>query len=134
MRRGGSFSADLTVEELGRLNAIWLDLTVEFDYYPGEPMVMYYSDGSGYPGSPAMAEFTGFKVQRYGNGQFEVKREERPEWFELLDLIARRKVLDREDHWVDHVLSELDERSGPDPDLEPDIPDHDFERDWQACE
>jgi hypothetical protein len=28
-------------------------LDVELDYEPSEPMVMYYSDGSGYPGSPA---------------------------------------------------------------------------------
>lgn len=27
-------------------------LTVEYDYQPEEPMVMYYSDGSGYPGCP----------------------------------------------------------------------------------
>ena len=26
---------------------------VEFDYSPEEPMVMYYPDGSGYPGAPA---------------------------------------------------------------------------------
>jgi hypothetical protein len=32
---------------------IWKDLEmeVEFEYTPEEPMVMYYSDGSGYPGS-----------------------------------------------------------------------------------
>jgi hypothetical protein len=28
-------------------------LDVELDYTPSEPMVMYYSDMSGYPGSPA---------------------------------------------------------------------------------
>ena len=27
-----------------------LDLRVTFDYQPAEKMVMYYSDGSGYPG------------------------------------------------------------------------------------
>ena len=25
---------------------------VDWSYYPGEPMVRYYADGSGYPGSP----------------------------------------------------------------------------------
>jgi hypothetical protein len=29
------------------------DLDVEFDYTPEEPMVMYYPDGSGYPGCAA---------------------------------------------------------------------------------
>ncbi len=28
-------------------------ITVEFDYEPEEQTVMYYPDGSGYPGSPA---------------------------------------------------------------------------------
>ena len=26
------------------------ELKVEYDFYPAEPAVMYYSDGSGYPG------------------------------------------------------------------------------------
>jgi len=31
--------------------SLWnIDWEVEFDYQPAEPMVMYYSDGSGYPG------------------------------------------------------------------------------------
>ena len=28
------------------------NVTVDFSYSPGEPMVRYYPDGSGYPGSP----------------------------------------------------------------------------------
>jgi len=31
---------------------------VEFDYQPYEPMVMYYSDGSGYPGCPESVDVT----------------------------------------------------------------------------
>jgi hypothetical protein len=27
-----------------------IEFDVEFDYQPEEPMVMYYADGSGYPG------------------------------------------------------------------------------------
>jgi len=30
-----------------------IEFDVEFDYQPEEPMVRYYSDGSGYPGCPA---------------------------------------------------------------------------------
>jgi hypothetical protein len=30
-----------------------VSLEVTGDYYPFEPMVKYYHDGSGYPGSPA---------------------------------------------------------------------------------
>jgi len=31
-------------------------ITVEFDYQPEEPMVMYYPDGSGDPGCPASVD------------------------------------------------------------------------------
>jgi len=34
------------------------ELYVEYDYYPYERPVMYYPDGSGYPGSPAEAHVT----------------------------------------------------------------------------
>lgn len=33
-----------------------IDLEVDFAYFPEEPMVMYYKDGSGHPGSPAYIE------------------------------------------------------------------------------
>jgi hypothetical protein len=33
--------------------------TVHWKVTPGEPMVMYYPDGSGYPGSPPECEFWG---------------------------------------------------------------------------
>jgi hypothetical protein len=29
-----------------------VELTVEYDFIPGEPAVRYYTDGSGYPGTP----------------------------------------------------------------------------------
>ena len=32
------------------------EITVEFDYQPEEPVVMYYPDGSGHPGSPASVD------------------------------------------------------------------------------
>ena len=33
-----------------------VNVSVDYDYDPGERMVMYYSDGSGHPGSPPSAE------------------------------------------------------------------------------
>lgn len=33
-----------------------IEVEVEFCYYAEEPMVAYYSDGTGYPGSPAEIE------------------------------------------------------------------------------
>lgn len=38
--------------ELGE-RALYCTILIEYDYEPGEPMVRYYLDGSGYPGSPA---------------------------------------------------------------------------------
>lgn len=37
-------------------------LDVELDYEPSEPMVMYYSDMSGYPGSPASIEIINIEI------------------------------------------------------------------------
>jgi hypothetical protein len=40
---------------------------IEYDYYPSEPMVMHYGDGSGYPGCGAEVEIHSIKI-----GEFEV--------------------------------------------------------------
>lgn len=36
-----------------------VELQVEYDYHPEEPMVMYYADGSGHPGFPESIESIG---------------------------------------------------------------------------
>lgn len=43
---------------MATVNVIYkgVSLEVEGTYYQGEPMVMYYSDGSGHPGSPSEFE------------------------------------------------------------------------------
>ncbi len=41
-----------------------LMIEVEGIYYPEEPMVMYYADGSGYPGSPAEFEINDIKITK----------------------------------------------------------------------
>ena len=41
-------TANLTV----RIGRIEFFVRADFDVIPGEPMVRYYADGSGYPGSP----------------------------------------------------------------------------------
>jgi len=33
-----------------------IEFDVDYDFKPAEPMVMYYSDGSGHPGCPAEVE------------------------------------------------------------------------------
>ena len=41
-----------------------LIIEVEGTYYPEEPMVMYYADGSGYPGSPSEFEIQNIKITK----------------------------------------------------------------------
>ena len=45
---------------------------VECTFYPGEPMVMYYPDGSGYPGSPDDVECISIS---FGGGKFTQEQE-----------------------------------------------------------
>lgn len=45
--------------EIGDLS---LEVDLEYDFIPGEKMVRYDRDGSGYPGSPASAEFVSAMV------------------------------------------------------------------------
>lgn len=46
-----------TEMELGE-RLIFVTVYIEFDFFPGEPMVRYYSDGSGHPGSDPEIEPT----------------------------------------------------------------------------
>lgn len=50
-----------TINELIEFRGVML--TVELDYTPSEPMVMYYSDMSGYPGSPAEIDIINIKIE-----------------------------------------------------------------------
>lgn len=43
-----------TIEEFN--GDLCVECELEFEITPGEPMVRYYADGSGYPGSPAEVE------------------------------------------------------------------------------
>ena len=45
------------------LEAEGIPLTVEGYYSPEEPMAMYYTDGSGYPGCPAEFDISAVKLQ-----------------------------------------------------------------------
>lgn len=46
---------------------------VKANFYPGEPMVMYYPDGSGYPGSPDDVECESIS---FGGVEFTPEQEE----------------------------------------------------------
>lgn len=60
-----------------------IGLDIEYYYEPGEKMVRYYPDGSGYPGSPPYIEFTDFRLTR----------ENDPE-IEALSPLQREQILD----------------------------------------
>jgi hypothetical protein len=71
---------------------ISVEFTVLGTYYPPEPMVRYYSDGSGYPGSPAEFEITDVEVTRAWGDTWNLERRDRPDWFKLLDKIIESKI------------------------------------------
>lgn len=45
-----------TIDEIGPNQSQGLEIAITWELTPAEPMVRYYPDGSGYPGSPATAE------------------------------------------------------------------------------
>ena len=60
-----------TLEDLGHASS--LEIEIEYDAWEGEPMVMYYPNGDGYPGSPPGAELQDVRVTRW-----DVNGDERP--------------------------------------------------------
>jgi hypothetical protein len=52
-----------TIEEIDLgFDAVDCEYEFEYDYSPPEPMVRYYSDGSGYPGYPGSLDLYDIKV------------------------------------------------------------------------
>jgi hypothetical protein len=65
-----------------------LEVAVDYCATPEEPMVRYYSDGSGYPGCPAEAELLDVSVTRWDTSTEERYRGDHWIWGEL-DEMAR---------------------------------------------
>ncbi len=91
-RRNCTLTESFTFEELGK-SGVWVDAELDFDFEPGEPMVRYYPDGSGYPGSPASCTYIGCRVTAAGGADWELKRSQRPDYFEALDRIIHNYIL-----------------------------------------
>jgi hypothetical protein len=72
-----------TLDDLGCSD---LEIEILYEYQQGEPMVMYYPDGSGYPGYPEHALLMSVRVKSWG-----------------LDDQRRH----RSDHWIWTKLDEL---------------------------
>ena len=77
------------IEELGHASA--LSVEIEFEYTPAEAPIPYYPDGSGYPGSPAGAEWTNILVHAWIVGDERRLRSFSRVWNEL-DVIAAGEI------------------------------------------
>lgn len=91
--------------ELGE-RALFCTVYVEFDANPGEPMVRYYPDGSGYPGSPPSIEPTLVQVTTAEIGEGEIlNREELAKiggdgsWLRKLDELAEDVIRSDCEQW-----------------------------------
>jgi len=90
-----------------------LEVEVEFDYQPGEPMVMYYLDGSGYPGSPATAELIGVCVTDWTVADDERERDQSPIWSDL-DVLAEAHLDAGWDRYGNDCLESITEEEPDD--------------------
>ena len=92
-----------TLEEIGQG---YLEIEIAFEALPGEPMVMYYRDGSGYPGSSPSADLLGVHVVRWGVAYEERERDDHWIW-DVLDEIAHGIVDNRWNHYEPQCLEDL---------------------------
>lgn len=81
-----------------------VEFVATFWYRPGEPMVRYYPDGSGYPGSPPDCEYCSVEVHRIVGETYEYNREEKSDWFLLLDQLVDDMI--NTDETLLEILSE----------------------------
>ncbi len=100
-----------TIEFMG-LSECWVDIDVELSITPGEPAVMYDSDMSGYPGSADEVEFVSLKVTAFGHRDDPncILRDEHPDWFEKLDELVEKRVLDGLDFHLDEWTEEINDQ------------------------
>ena len=87
-RQRGRFTTVHQLEELGKTMGVCLTFLCTWDITPGEPMVMYYPDGSGYPGSGPSLELVSLQVTDASGETWEFRRTERLGWFLWLDKVV----------------------------------------------
>lgn len=79
---------------------LFVNVTIKFNYYPGKPMVMYYSDGSGHPGSPDEVELDSIFIEEaYDENDDEV------ETTEALETAVEEYLDDNYDLWAEDALN-----------------------------
>ena len=89
----------IDLEEMGVTQGA-LEVDLSYDFYPGEPMVRYYSDGSGYPGSPPHIDLTGVHVRSWTVAGEKRQRDGHWVW-ETLDELALVFVEDNWEYFAD---------------------------------
>ena len=73
------------------IGALSLEIALEYDFSPGEPMVRYYPDGSGDPGCPPSAELVNATVTLCDMGYEQQTRCDHWIW-RALDIIAYEAI------------------------------------------
>lgn len=99
-------SIDFHLEELGK-TMLCVDVELSGHFCPGEPMVRYYPDGSGYPGSPDEFEFVSAYVTKAYGEDWILSRRDRPDWFEYLDKCIENKVYADLDNFEERCLERM---------------------------
>lgn len=76
------------------IGLVLLEVSIEYQFIPGEEPVDYYPDGSGYPGTLADAEFLNVTVEGWSLGKDTMMRDDSA-WWEFADEAAVVEI-DRE--------------------------------------
>jgi hypothetical protein len=110
MRRNQNRSSSVTHQkaftiEIGRRAD--MDVLLTFDCHPAEKRVLYDRDGSGYPGCEAHVEIVGVRVMAYCDGEIVMLRADRPDWFVMLDRIAKRHVDANSEEFIESLCDSL---------------------------
>ncbi len=100
-----------TIGYLG-LSECWVDIDVELSVTPGDPMVMYDSDMSGHPGTADEVEFVSLRITAFGHRDSldYILRSESPEWFEKLDELIKKRVLEGLDYHLEEWAEEINDQ------------------------
>lgn len=99
---------DITLEEWGDLN-LTVEASLDVKVYPGEPMVRYYADGSGYPGSPPEAELRNVHIE----GVWHLTGDEiklNKEWGMILEAALFEYLYNNPEVWEDTAFEEAEGR------------------------
>ena len=92
------------------LDALNLDIELEYDFSPSERMVRYYPDGSGDPGCPPSAELVGVTVTQCDMNNEQRRRCDHWLW-KALDIIATELVSRDWDRFEEKCIENVNDRS-----------------------